>query len=64
MGRPHRRSGQQFEAEALGLVETSGRPLRRSRTISASGCRRCVAGKRRESVLESAPPEGQEDLPA
>ena len=28
MGRPHRRPGPRFKAEALDLVETSGRPLR------------------------------------
>ncbi len=45
MGKPQRRFGKEFEAEAVRLVETSGRTqAKRSPRILASGFRRCAAG--------------------
>ena len=44
MGKAHRRFGKEFEAEAVRLVETSGRTQRHSARISRSAFRRCGDG--------------------
>ena len=66
MGRSHRRFGKEFEADALRLVETSGRSQKQVAEdvgIGLSTLRRSL-GKRRERELEAPPPERQEDLAA
>ena len=66
MGKPQRRFGKEYEAEAVRLVETSGRTQREIAEdlgIGLSTLRRWV-GKRRERDLEAPPPERQEDLAA
>ena len=65
MGKPQRRFGKGFEAEAVRLVETSGRTRREIAEdlgIGLSTLRRWL--KRRERDLEAPPPERQEDLAA
>ncbi|MBB4000468.1 transposase [Aureimonas pseudogalii] len=64
MGKPQRRFGKKFEAEAVRLVETSGRTQREIAEdlgIGLSTLRRWL-DKRRERDLEAPPPERQEDL--
>lgn len=64
MGKPHRRFDKEFEAEAVRLVEMSGRTQREIAEdlgIGLSTLRRWL-NKRRERDLESPPPERQEDL--
>ena len=66
MGKPQRRFGKEYEAEAVRLVETSGRTQREIAEdlgIGLSTLRRWV-GKRRERDLEAPPLERQEDLAA
>ena len=66
MGKPQRRLGSEFEAEAVRLVETSGRTQREIAEdlgIGLSTLRRWL-DKRRERDLEAPPPERQEDLAA
>ena len=66
MGRPHRRFDKKFEAEAVRMVEMSGRTQREIAEdlgIGLSTLRRRL-DKRREHDLESPPPERQEDLAA
>lgn len=66
MGKPHRRFGKEFEAEAVRLVETSGRTQREIAEdlgIGLSTLRRWL-DKRRERDLEAPPPDRQEDLAA
>ena len=66
MGRLYRRFGKEFEAEALRLVETSGRSQKQVAEdlgVGLSTLRRWL-GKRRERELEAPPPERQEDLAA
>ncbi|GGE03216.1 hypothetical protein GCM10011390_22590 [Aureimonas endophytica] len=64
MGKPQRRFGKEFEAEAVRLVETSGRTQREVAEdlgigLSTLGRR---LDKRRERDLETPPPERQEDM--
>ena len=64
MGKAHHRFGKEFEAEAVRLVEMSGRTQREIAEdlgIGLSTLRRWLH-KRRERDLESPPPERQEDL--
>jgi transposase len=64
MDKPQRRLGKEFEAEAVRLVETSGRTQREiaeDLSIGLSMLRRWL-DKRRERDLEALPPERQEDL--
>jgi transposase len=66
MGKPPRRLGKEFEAEAVRLVEMSGRTQREIAEdlgIGLSTLRRWL-DKRRERDLEAPPPERQEDLAA
>ena len=66
MGKPQRRLGKEFAAEAVRLVETSGRTQREIAEdlgIGLSTLRRWL-DKRRERDLEAPPPERQEDLAA
>ena len=66
MGKPQRRFGKEYEAEAVRLVETSGRTQREIAEdlgIGLSTLRRWVS-KRRERDLEAPPSERQEDLAA
>jgi transposase len=66
MGKPQRRFTKEFEAEAVRLVETSGRTQREiagDLGIGLSTLRRWL-DKRRERDLEAPPPERQEDLSA
>ena len=66
MGKPQRRLGKEFEAEAVRLVETSGRTQREiaeDLSIGLSTLRRWL-DKHRERDLEALPPERQEDLAA
>jgi transposase len=66
MGKPQRRFGKEFEAEAGRIVETSGRTQRQiveDLGIGLSTLRRLL-DKRRERDLEAPPPERQEDLAA
>lgn len=66
MGRPHRRFGREFEAEAIRLVETSGRSQKQIADdlgIGRSTLRNWLA-KRKEQDLEAAPPDRQEDMAA
>ena len=66
MGKPQRRLGSEFEAEAVRLVETSGRAqpeIAEDLGIDLSTLRRWL-DKRRERDLEAPPPERQEDLAA
>jgi transposase len=66
MGKPQRRFGKGFEAEAVRLVETSGRTQREIAEdlgVGLSTLRRWL-DKRRERELEAPPPERQEDLTA
>lgn len=63
MGKPPRRFGAEFEAEAVRLVETSGRAQRDIADhlgIGLSTLRRWLE-KRRERDLEVPPPERQEE---
>jgi|ERR1700677_1386369 transposase len=65
MGKSHRRFTRDFEAEAVWLVETSGRTQKEIATDLGSGLstlRRWI-DKSRERDLE-APPERQEDMAA
>jgi len=66
MAEPHRRFGKEFEAEAVRLVETSGRTQREIAENLGIGFStlRCCLDKRRERDLEAPPPERQEDLAA
>ena len=67
MGKPQRRFGKEFEAEAVRLVEVSGRTQREIKPwTSASAFRRCDAGSTSASSTRSRlpPPERQEDLAA
>ena len=64
MGKPHRRFDKEFEAEAVRLVEMSGRTQREIAEdlgIGLSTLRRYL-DKCRERDLESPPPERQDDL--
>lgn len=66
MGRMHRRFGKDFEAEAVRLVETSGRSQKQVAEdlgIGLSTLRRWLS-KRREWDLDAPPPDRQEDLAA
>ena len=66
MGKPQRRLTRDFEAEAVRLVETSGRTQKEIATdlgIGLSTLRRWI-DKRRERDLEAAPAERQEDMAA
>ena len=66
MGKAHRRFGKEFEAEAVRLVETSGRTQREIAEvleIGLSTLRRWI-DKRRERDVEAPPPERQEDMAA
>lgn len=66
MDKPQRRFGKDFEAEAVRLVETSGRTQREIAEdlgVGLSTLRRWL-DKRRERDLEAPPPERQEDLAA
>lgn len=66
MGKPQRRFGKEYEAEAVRLVETSGRTQREIAEdlgIGLSTLRRWV-DKRRERDLDAPPSERQEDLVA
>lgn len=66
MGKPQRRFGKEFEAEAVRLVETSGRTQREIAEdlgVGLSTLRRWL-DKRQERELEAPPPERQEDLTA
>ena len=66
MGKPQRRFGKEFEAEAVRLVETSGRTQREIAEdlgVGLSTLRRWL-DKCRERELEAPPPERQEDLTA
>ncbi len=66
MGKPQRRFTKEFEAEAVRLVETSGRTQREIAEdlgIGLSTLRRWI-DKRREREMEAPPPERQEDLAA
>ena len=66
MGKPQRRFTKEFEAEAVRLVETSGRTQREiagDLGIGLSTLRRWL-DKRRERDLEAPPPERQEDISA
>jgi transposase len=63
---PHRRFTRDFEAEAVRLVETSGRTQKEIATdlgVGLSTLRRWI-DKRRERDLEAPPPERQEDMAA
>jgi len=64
--KPHRRVTRDFEAEAIRLVETSGRTQKEIATdlgVGLSTLRRWI-DKRRERDLEAPPPERQEDMAA
>ena len=66
MGKPHRRFTRDFEAEAVRLVETSGRTQKEIATdlgVGLSTLRRWI-DKRRERDLEAPPLERQEDMAA
>jgi transposase-like protein len=66
MGKPQRQFGKEFEAEAVRLVETSGRTQREIAEdlgVGLSTLRRWL-DKRRKWELEVLPPERQEDLTA
>ena len=66
MGRPQRRFGKEFEAEAVCLVETSGRTQREigeDLGIGLSTLRRWLA-RCRERDLEAPPPGREEDVVA
>ncbi len=66
MDKPRHRFTKEFEAEAVRLVETSGRAQRESAEdlgIGLSTLRRWL-DKRQERDLEAPPPERQEDLAA
>lgn len=66
MGKPQRRLGKEFEAEAVRLVETSGRTQREIAEdlgIGLSTLRRWL-DKRRERDLEAPPPERHVKRPA
>jgi transposase len=66
MGKPHRRFTRDFEAEAVRLVETSGRTQKEIATylgIGLSTLRRWL-DRRREPELEAPPSDRQEDLTA
>src|SRR5277367_5434353 len=66
MGKPQRRFGKEFAAEAVRLVEVSGRTQReiaRDLGVGLSTLRRWL-DKRREHEIEAPPPERQEDLAA
>ncbi len=66
MGKPQRRFTKEFEAEAVRLVETSGRTQREIAEDLGTGLstlRRWI-DKRREREMEAPPPERQEDLAA
>ncbi|SMD15213.1 transposase [Fulvimarina manganoxydans] len=66
MGKPQRRFGKEFEAEAVRLVETSGRTQREIAEdlgIGLSTLRRWLE-THRDKELEAPPPDRQEDLPA
>lgn len=66
MGKPQRRFGKEFEAEAVRLVETSGRTQREIAEdlgIGLSTLRRWLE-KHRDKELEAPPPDRQEDLAA
>lgn len=65
MGKPQRRFGKEFEAEAVRLVEVSGRTQREIAMdlgVGLSTLRRWL-DKHREREIET-PPERQEDLAA
>lgn len=66
MGKPQRRFGKEYEAEAVRLVETSGRTqgeIAEDLGIGLSTLRRWI-DKRRERDLDAPPSERQEDLAA
>lgn len=66
MGRSHRRFGKEFEAEAIRLVETSGRSQKQIADdlgIGRSTLRNWLS-KHREQEFEAPPPDRQEDLAA
>jgi transposase len=66
MGKPHRRFTGDFEAEAVRLVETSGRTQKEIATdlgIGLSTLRRWL-DRRRERELDAPPSDRQEDLAA
>ena len=66
MGKPHRRFTRDFEAEAVRLVETSGRTQKEIATdlgIGLSTLRRWL-DRRRELELETPPSDRREDLAA
>ena len=66
MGKPQRRFGKEFEAEAVRLVETSGRTqgeIADDLGVGLSTLRRWLE-KHREKELEAPPPDRQEDIAA
>lgn len=66
MGKEHRRFGKEFEAEAIRLVETSGRSQREIAEdlgIGRSTLRNWLS-KRREREIEAPPPEREDDMAA
>ena len=66
MGKPQRRFGKEFKAEAVRLVEVSGRTQREIAMdlgVSLSTLRRWL-DNRRGHEIEAPPPERQEDLAA
>ena len=66
MGKPQRRFGKEFAAEAVRLVEVSGRTQREIAMdlgVGLSTLRRWL-DKRREHEIEAPPPERQGDLAA
>lgn len=66
MGRPHRRFGKEFEAEAVRLVETSGRTQKQVADdlgIGRSTLRNWLT-KRRAREFEAPEPSRQEDVAA
>ena len=66
MGKSQRRLGKEFKAEAVRLVETSGRTqkeIAEDLGVGLSTLRRWL-DKRREPDLEASPRERQEDLAA
>ena len=66
MGKPQRRFGKEFAAEAVRLVEVSGRTqteIARDLGVGLSTLRRWL-DKRREHEIDARPPGRQEDLAA
>ena len=67
MGKPQRRFGKEFEAEAVRLVEVSGRTQREIAMdlgVGLSTLRRWLDKRREHESRAVPPPERQEDLAA